>query len=63
MSAQNLAKVLRYVLTAIGGAGMASSDDVLVQVASCLIALANLGYSIYKDHHPSADSMQKPNEL
>jgi hypothetical protein len=51
MNVKNLGKLIRYVVVAAGGAGVAVSDDVYVQIASGILAAAQLAYSIYKDRN------------
>lgn len=48
MAAQ-LAKLLRYLITAAGGIGVATSDDTLMQIASGLVTVAPYVYSAIKD--------------
>lgn len=43
-----LGSLIRHALTAIGGAGLVVTDDLVTQVASALSVLAGLVLSVYK---------------
>lgn len=47
MNTSQLAGILRHILTTVGGAGFAVSDDDLVKLCSALAALAGVLWSIY----------------
>jgi hypothetical protein len=56
MTSSQLTGVLRHVLTALGGAGFVASDDDLARLASALVALAGVLWSIWSKSRAGAAS-------
>lgn len=44
-----IAKLLRYAITAAGGATVATSDDTLTQAAGAIVTIGGFAVSVYKD--------------
>ncbi len=43
-----IGSLIRHVLTAIAGAGFVASDDLVSQIASGIVAIGTVAYSIYR---------------